>query len=46
MIFKNLLMNNLANKIVEVFEKIEPLVGYDLKYGVDVGDVCLRLKQY
>ena len=30
----------------EVFEKIEPLVGYDLKYGVDAGDVCLRLKQY
>ena len=35
-----------TERILEVFKKIEPLVGYDLKYGVDAGDVCMRLKQY
>ena len=35
-----------SERIVEVFEKIEKLVVYDRKYGVDVADVCLVLKQY
>ena len=38
--------NTKASRQVEVFDKIELLVGYDLNYGVDVGDVCGRLKQY
>ena len=43
---EDILNSKHTERIVEVFEKIEPLVGYDLKYGVDAGDVCLRLKQY
>ena len=35
-----------TERIVEVYEKIEQLVVYDRKYGVDVADVCLVLKQY
>ena len=38
--------NTKASRSVEVFDKIELLVGYDLEYGVDVGNVCVRLRSY
>mgnify|MGYP001316744878 CR=1 FL=1 len=38
--------NVVSSRRLKVFKKINKLVGYDLKYGVDAGDVCLRLRQH
>ena len=29
-----------------MFQKIEALVDYELKYGIEAGNVCRRLEQY